>query len=604
MSAQYHEQQLIILDTTQSINISSGAVIIEGGLGVMKNLNIGGNTVIDGSLTAGSFFVNNLSANAITTSSLISTISSIGTLNISSYTASSGFVSSLISSVLTTGSLNVTGSSLLNGVVTISNSTGSSNTGSGALVVYGGVGINENINIGGDATIRGNLTVLGTTTTIDTETLLVQDNLIVLNSAPFPGVDGGLLIARATSGSNPTGGPYSYASLYYSEIADEFRLAYTANDPGTTASVTVTEYIPLRAYSATLTSTENALGIGSGGALTVFGGAAISQDLYVGGVFDADNINVTNLTSSNSVLTNLTSSNALLVNVTATNLYVNSITAPNLLITDASITNLVTTNHTSLNSLVTNLTSTSAVIVTGSISNLVNTNQTSTNSLITNLTSTSAVIVTGSISNLVNTNQTSVNSLITNLTSTSAVIDTGSISNLINTNQTSVNSLITNLTSTSAVIATGSISNLINTNQTSLNSVITNGTVSSLNVNTVSFNPSLGDIFTERSATAANNISVPTPVLGFQFSNSTVRAFTAIASVAIDATQDLFANYDLKGLQTSTGNWLLNSTYIGDKTGIRFSMSTAGNILYTSDNPAQAGHVSTVIKFRALTTSV
>ena len=60
-------------------------------------------------------------------------------------------------------------------VVNINGTTGSSGTGLGALVVDGGAGIAENLNVGGNIVVAGNLTVEGTTTTVDSTTTQVVD---------------------------------------------------------------------------------------------------------------------------------------------------------------------------------------------------------------------------------------------------------------------------------------------------------------------------------------------------------------------------------------------------------------------------------------------
>ena len=66
--------------------------------------------------------------------------------------------------------------------ISISNTSDSTSTATGALVVAGGVGIGGALNVGGGLTVSGDLTVQGTTTTVNTQTLSVSDNLIYLNS--------------------------------------------------------------------------------------------------------------------------------------------------------------------------------------------------------------------------------------------------------------------------------------------------------------------------------------------------------------------------------------------------------------------------------------
>ena len=64
--------------------------------------------------------------------------------------------------------------------LTVANSTASTNSANGALVVAGGVGIGGALNVGGNLEILGDFTVTGTTTTVDVQTLSVSDPLIHL----------------------------------------------------------------------------------------------------------------------------------------------------------------------------------------------------------------------------------------------------------------------------------------------------------------------------------------------------------------------------------------------------------------------------------------
>jgi cytoskeletal protein CcmA (bactofilin family) len=135
-------------------------------------------------------------------------------------------------------------------------------------------------------------------------------------------------------------------------------------------------------------------------------------------------------------------------------------------------------------------------------------------------------------------------------------------------------------------------------------SVLQSVTAASLMVNGRDITPSLGDICKEMTFYANNNQSVPDNITDFNFSNSTVRSFDAMVSVYIAVSgggSDLYANYNLKGIQKS-GYWVLNSTFIGDSTGVTFSITTNGQIQYISTNIAN--FVSDTMKFRALTTSV
>lgn len=88
--------------------------------------------------------------------------------------------------------------------LTIQGTTSSTNKDTGALVVEGGVGIEENLNVGGNAIITGDLTVNGTTVTINTATLDVEDQNITvnINGNDVSAEGAGLTINRAgTDGS-------------------------------------------------------------------------------------------------------------------------------------------------------------------------------------------------------------------------------------------------------------------------------------------------------------------------------------------------------------------------------------------------------------------
>ena len=109
-----------------------------------------------------------------------------------------------------------------------------------------------------------------------------------------------------------------------------------------------------------------------------------------------------------------------------------------------------------------------------------------------------------------------------------------------------------------------------------------------------------GDIG-ETSFSAANNQSAAANVTGFSFSNSVVRSFSAHVSVFRDATSDLYESINILGVQKGS-DWDISISRVGDDSGIEFTITTSGQIQYTSTN--LAGHVASTIKFRAETTSI
>jgi len=88
------------------------------------------------------------------------------------------------------------------GALTIADSTSSTTTTTGALIVTGGIGVGGTVNIGGDVVVTGNVTINGTTTTINATTLTVDDKNIELGSVAVSTdttANGGGIILKGTS---------------------------------------------------------------------------------------------------------------------------------------------------------------------------------------------------------------------------------------------------------------------------------------------------------------------------------------------------------------------------------------------------------------------
>jgi hypothetical protein len=123
-----------ILSQTESNNVTTGAVVVSGGAGIGKNLNVGGSQTLTGSLT-----VNSATQSNDTTTGALKVVGGIGA----------------------GGNLNI------GGKATVQSTTGSISTQTGALVVSGGVGVGETIYVGKDLYVGGTLygTVLGSIST-------------------------------------------------------------------------------------------------------------------------------------------------------------------------------------------------------------------------------------------------------------------------------------------------------------------------------------------------------------------------------------------------------------------------------------------------------
>ncbi len=133
-------------NTTQSTTKDNGAVIIEGGAGIEKNVNIGGDTKMTGALG-----VDGLSRFNNTTQSTTKDNGAVvleGGLGVEK-------------NVNIGGDMGLAGGLNLDGILRVNNTTQSTNKDNGALIVEGGVGIEKNTNIGGDLLASGKLTVGG-----------------------------------------------------------------------------------------------------------------------------------------------------------------------------------------------------------------------------------------------------------------------------------------------------------------------------------------------------------------------------------------------------------------------------------------------------------
>lgn len=165
--------------TTQSTSISTGALTTAGGVGITKNLWVGGTLNVAGASTLASATVTgNISTATIGTSGL-------ATLNSATVTTSLGTATLSTSGLATLNSANVVTDAVVNGALSAYGS---------AVLYYGGSAnkkfetTSAGVTVTGTATITGDLTVLGSTTlstntafsvnTSITNTMTVNTNLL------------------------------------------------------------------------------------------------------------------------------------------------------------------------------------------------------------------------------------------------------------------------------------------------------------------------------------------------------------------------------------------------------------------------------------------
>jgi len=184
-------------DTTNNTlgNPNTGAVQIDGGLGVEKNVTVGaglsvnGNAYVVGVLTSTAFFIE---TTAVITPDLAAGITLAGIQTIDATTKATlerelAFAPNNFDSLNVSGISTFGGTSNFNGLVSVANTTQSTDKDTGALVVEGGVGIEKDVHIGGhlnvirDVNVDGNLNVDGVVTVGGTVFFLTTQEVYIKN---------------------------------------------------------------------------------------------------------------------------------------------------------------------------------------------------------------------------------------------------------------------------------------------------------------------------------------------------------------------------------------------------------------------------------------
>jgi hypothetical protein len=111
---------------------------------------------------------------------------------------------------------------------------------------------------------------------------------------------------------------------------------------------------------------------------------------------------------------------------------------------------------------------------------------------------------------------------------------------------------------------------------------------------------SSGDII-ETAFSFSNNISTPTNVTGIIFNTATVRSFEAQISISIQGITSLNEVFHLSGIQLNSG-FSMACESIGETSGVTFSITSTGQIQYTSSNVS--GFTTGTMKIRSTKTTI
>ena len=369
----------ISINTTENVTNSSngGAFTVAGGVGIGKNLHVGGNTIISESLTTGSLAVENINATNITVSNTIinnavitnSTNTNLVTTNITS----SGVV---VTDIVST---NATNSNLINTAFT------------------SGGGVITNV-------VLTNATNSNLVTTNITSTNAVVTNLLNTNVTTSNAIVSNLAVTNCTN--------TNFVNTNMSSSVGMITNIFSTNQTNTNllnTNISSSVGVITNILNTTITSTNSVItnGLITNGTNTNI----VNTNITSSGAVITD-IFSTNQTNSNLLNTNISSTNAIITNADVTNSTISNIVNTTFTSGGGVITNVVSTNQTNSNLLNTNITSTNLIV-----SNLSVTNSTSTNFVNTNITVASAIIT-----NLFATNLTNSNLLNTALTSGGARI--------------------------------------------------------------------------------------------------------------------------------------------------------------------------------------
>ena len=291
-----------VINGTQANSTNSGALQVNGGVGIGANLYVGGNAYVAGAgvittATLGQYGVSYLSAGtdtAVTTNTGVVIVWNTSTLATITGRGGYGYAAGVTPNA-----------------INIQNATVSANTNSGALIVYGGVGLWSNLNVGGTIKTAANLDV-GTTatfgstldaTSITAGAVTMQGGLAVAKTvysqAHIVTGNGASLVTTATNslavtagglgvaGSALIGGNAVIVSGTNSANTNSAQALLVAGGVGVGATL---------AAGQVITKDQTAATVGGAGSLQVAGGAYIANNLVVNGTASS-----TGTTSSNAL---------------------------------------------------------------------------------------------------------------------------------------------------------------------------------------------------------------------------------------------------------------------------------------------------------------
>ena len=189
------EDTLAVLNTTTSTSTTTGALTVAGGVGIVENLNVGGDTVLTGDL-------------AVNGGDITTTATTFNLVNATATTLNIGGAATAIDIGAATGTTSVNNDLSVDGNFDV-----------GGASIFTVNATSGNTETAGNMIVGGDLTVNGTTTSVNVDVLDVEDALIRLASGnTSDSVDIGI-VGRYNDGTND-----QFAGIFRDATAGEWHL--------------------------------------------------------------------------------------------------------------------------------------------------------------------------------------------------------------------------------------------------------------------------------------------------------------------------------------------------------------------------------------------